>query len=204
MKSTVTRRALWGAGLSILLSAAGGAAVLLRPAAALRGGCRNRSGRRASAGRAGLGGQGAVAPHHHLGRFLRPAGSDRARRDSPARRRRHSRSPLPRGCAGQKGRPSASPSIPSPMPQPSSGLQPQVAAAEARVALARTELDRGRKLVTTQRHPAERASTSALSAYRRGAGERALRQGRAAHGRTRPGIHRSHARRSPAASAGWK
>ncbi|WP_457582137.1 efflux RND transporter periplasmic adaptor subunit [Ensifer canadensis] len=152
MTSTVTRRALWGAGLSILLSAAGGAALVLglpqhfeadaatetaaAPAPAVPVSVAKAQSRRITTWEDFSGRLEAIERVE-----IRP-------RVGGAILQAHFRE----GALVKKGDLLLT-IDPEPYAAAVDRAAAEVAAAEARVALARTELDRGRKLVTTSAIP---------------------------------------------------
>ncbi|MBP2235815.1 multidrug efflux system membrane fusion protein [Sinorhizobium kostiense] len=161
MTSTVTRRALWGAGLSILLSLAGGAAVVFGLPA------------RSQADAAAEAAAPAAVPvsvakaetrrittwESFSGRLEAVERVEVLPRVGGAILKAHFRE----GALVNKGDLLVA-IDPEPYAAAVERAEAEVAAAEARVALAKTELDRGRKLVTTSAIP-QSGVDQRLSAY---------------------------------------
>jgi len=161
MTSTITRRALWGAGLSILLSLAGGAAVVFGLPA------------RSQADAAAEAAAPAAVPvsvakaetrrittwESFSGRLEAVERVEVRPRVGGAILKAHFRE----GALVNKGDLLVA-IDPEPYAAAVERAEAEVAAAEARVALAKTELDRGRKLVTTSAIP-QSGVDQRLSAY---------------------------------------
>ncbi|WP_085031624.1 efflux RND transporter periplasmic adaptor subunit [Ensifer aridi] len=151
MTSTVTRRVLWGAGLSILLSVAGGAAVFLGVPSHFKADAATEAPAAAPAVPVSV----AKAEARRITTWESFSGRLEAIERVEVRPRvggailsAHFRE----GAVVQKGDLLVT-IDPEPYAAAVERAEAEVAAAEARVALAKTELERGRKLVTTSAIP---------------------------------------------------